>query len=73
MKRRIIDIEALDVWPSLNACARALNVTPPRICAAILLKQRVAGRRLEYFDFWLEAYTPKEKEYHTRKNNIFFL
>ena len=70
--RRIIDIETLDVWPSLAACAQSLNVTPPRICAAIALKERTAGRRLEYLDYWLEAYTPKEKEYHTRQNNIFF-
>lgn len=79
-KKAIIDVETLDIWRSLTECAEALKVSKASVCRAILLGFRCSGkkpyhggRKLEYFDYWLEAYTPAEKEKFTRKNNIFWL
>lgn len=79
--RPVIDIETLEVWPSVKACARAIGVSYPRIHQAIMFNGRVGngkrnapgGHLIEYLDYWIEAYTPAEKERHTRQNNIFFL
>ena len=78
--RPVIDIETLEVWPSARACAREIGVTQQRIYNAILLGGRVGmgkktrkGRRLEYLDYWLKAYTPAEKEKHARQNGFYFL
>lgn len=78
-RRPVIDIETLEVWPSVTACAREIGVSRARICKAILFKERTGngyapgGHLLEYLDYWIESYTPAEKERHTRQNNIFFL
>lgn len=79
--RPVIDVENLEVWPSVRACARAVGVKHPRIYEAILLGGRAGsgikrtrkGRRLEYLDYWLKAYTPAEKEKHARQNGFYFL
>ena len=80
MKKAIIDVETLEVWESLTECAAALKVSPSAICQAIAFGYRLGGgrswnakRKLEYFDYWLEAYTVEEKERFTRKNGIFWL
>jgi len=81
--KRIIDIETLDVFPSLAECARSLGVSAPWVHRSILMHYRVGGgnsftkdnnsRLLEYFDYWLEAYSAKEKERYSRKHGVFFL
>lgn len=81
-KRAIIDVETLEVWESIDACAKALGVKPPAVFQAIIRNGRCGGarckpyagqRKVEYFDYWLESYTKAEKEKFTRKNNIFWL
>ena len=79
--KKIIDLETLEVWDSLTECAKHFNVTPACITTSIALGCRVSGkkipyrgeRRLEYLDYWIECYTPEEKEQFTKKNNIFFI
>ena len=79
--RPVIDVETLEVWPSIRACARSIGVRPPRICEAILLGGRAGrgieknkkGYLLEYLDYWLTSYTPAEKERHARQNGFYFL
>lgn len=79
--RPVIDVETLEVWPSVKACAREIGVKHPRIYEAILLGGRAGrgikktrkGRRLEYLDYWFTAYTPAEKEKHARQNGFYFL
>ena len=84
MKRKIIDVETLEVWDSVKSCAEALGVSLPAIVQAIVrganctghrgwAGRKFKGHRLEYLDYWNEAYTPREKEKFTRKNNIFWL
>ena len=78
--KRVIDVETLDVFPSLSECARSLGVSAPWVHQSILMRYRVggghkegSGRLLEYFDYWSEAYSAKEKERYSRKNGVFFL
>lgn len=80
-KKKVIDVETLEVFQSVKECAVALCVTPAAIVQAILMKTRVgggrrhytfAGRLLEYFDFWVEAYPAKEKEKYARRNGFYF-
>lgn len=70
-KVKVIDIETLEVFESMRACARKLNVRTSSIFGNILLKHKTKGRRFEYFDDW-QYWTSKEKEKNTRKNNIYF-
>lgn len=83
-KKKIIDVETLEVWESVVSCAEALGVSSQAVLAAIVrggtcggpgywAKRKNNGRRLEYFDYWNEVYTPEEKERFTKKNNIFWL
>ena len=81
-KRAIIDVETLEVWPSLYDCAKALGVKPPAVFQAIIRNGRCGGarckpyagqRKVEYFDYWWAAYTPAEKESYSKKNGIFWL
>jgi hypothetical protein len=69
--RKVIDIETLEVFKSMRACANKLNVRPASIFGNILFKHKTKGRRFEYFDEWLH-WTSQEKEKNTRKNNIYF-
>ncbi|HBO58774.1 MAG TPA: hypothetical protein DD624_02555 [Alphaproteobacteria bacterium] len=82
MKKAIIDVETLEVWDSVTECAEALGISRPAVHQSIIRNGRCGGgkkkpfageRKLEYFDYWLEAYTVKEKERFTRKNGIFWL
>lgn len=41
--RPVIDVENLEVWPSVRACARAVGIKHPRIYEAILLGGLAAG------------------------------
>lgn len=79
--RSVIDIETLEVWNSVKECSRATGVSSQAICRSIVFGWRVGsgikrtrkGRRLEYLDYWLTAYTPAEKEKHARQNGFYFL
>lgn len=71
MEKPVIDIESLEIYSSVKKCAEACNVTKPAVCHSILLGYRTKGRRFEYFETWM-TWTNKEKERHTRRNNIFF-
>ena len=69
--RPIIDVETLEVYRSGKEVAKLLGVSRPCIRQSIVLSCKVKGRRLEYLEEWT-YWTDKEKEKHTRKNNIFF-
>ena len=71
-KRPVIDIETLEIWESLSHCARALNVSVNTVFQAIEMNCKAKGHRLEYFDWWID-YDNRDKEKHTRKNNIYFI
>ena len=70
--RKIINIETLEVYPSVVKCANVYGVTDAAIISAIILGNRCKGQRFEYFDEY-QYWTNKEKEKHTRRNNIFFI
>ena len=80
-KRAIIDVETLEVWPSVADCAKALGISRVAVHQAIIRNGRCGGqkkpysgqRKVEYFDYWLEAYTPAEKESYSKKNGFFWL
>ena len=67
----VIDIETLQIWPSLTACPAQLQTSPSFVGQAILQKNKCKGRLLEYFDDWV-VWSNKDKEKHTKKNNIYF-
>ena len=80
-KKKVIDVETLEVFSSVKECACALGVSPASVVQSIIMKTRVgggrrhytfAGRLLEYYDYWSEAWTAKEKEKHSRKNGFYF-
>ena len=71
MKKAVIDIENLEVFPSLEECAEALKVTPAAISRNIYMGYKSKGRKLEHLEEW-KLWENKTKEKHTRKNNIFF-
>ena len=70
--RIIIDIETLEIYPTMKKCAEKLGVSSACVCNRILEKGTVKGHKLEYFNDW-QHWTDAEKEKHTRKNNIYFL
>lgn len=69
--KKIIDVETLEVWDSLAKCSKELGVSSPYLLKAMELKYRVGGgygakanktgRLLEYYSFWKEVYSAKEK------------
>lgn len=71
-KRKIIDIETLEVFPSMTDAAKRLGVTPVSIYKNILMGFKTKGIRLEFFDEWL-FWTNSKKSKHTEKNNIYFI
>ena len=85
MKKRkpIIDIETLEVWDSLKDCAEALGVSSQYLVKAINMKYRVGGGKgftkkkhgqlIEYFAYWLTAYTAKEKAKYCRNKRYDFM
>lgn len=74
-RKAVIDVETLEVWTSITECAAELKVSMQAVSQAINLNGRTGGkakRKIEYFDYWLESYTPAEKEKFTRKNGVFW-
>lgn len=81
--KKIIDVETLEVWDSLTDCAEALSVSSPYLLKAMELKYRVGGgygakanktgRLLEYYSFWKEAYSAKEKAYLCQDKRFDFM
>lgn len=70
-KVKVIDIETLEIFESITACARMLGVTVGGVYNNILIGCKTKGRRFDFFEDW-QYLESKEKEKHTRKNNIFF-
>lgn len=71
-KKKIINIETLEIFNSLSDVARVLGTSASNVHNGILLTHKVKGQRLEYLSDY-ETWTSREKEKHTRKNNIYFL
>lgn len=79
--RPIVDVETLDVWPSLTQCAMDLGISAPAVYNAILRNGRCSGghgkctgkRKLEYLDYYLEAYSSEEKERYSKKTGVFWI
>ena len=71
-KRKIIDLETLEVYESVHDCARKLGCSAPNVVHNILPRRKVMGKLLDYYDDWLNM-TDREKEEYCYKNNIFFL
>lgn len=71
-KVKVIDMETLEVWNSLEECAKYLGVSRATICQGINRNGRTKHRRLEYLYYWL-ALPSRDKEKYSRKNNIYFL
>lgn len=72
MARKVIDMETLEVWKSLEECAKYLGVSRVTICQGINRNGRTRYRRLEYLDYWLSL-DSRDKEKYSRKSNIYFL
>lgn len=82
-RKQIIDIETLEVWDSLADCAEALGVSSPYLVQAINMKYRVGGgmgftkkkhgHLLEYFSYWLTAYTANDKAKYCRNKQFDFM
>lgn len=70
--KAVIDIETLEVFPSMVKAAEKYGLSVPALCSAITLGTKFAGRRFEYLQDW-QYWTDREKEKFTRKNNIYFL
>jgi hypothetical protein len=70
--KRIIDIETLETYRTLRECGEKIGCSGENIYQAILNRRKVKGHRFEYLEEW-QYWTDKEKEKHTRKNNIYFL
>lgn len=71
-KRKIINLETLEVFNSLTDAAKALGVTVAGVYNGILLRKKCKGQHFEFLDEWF-YYTSQEKEKWTGKNNIYFL
>lgn len=71
-KISVIDVETLEIFDSISACARKMNVNVSAIYNNILLCYKTKGRRFDFVNDW-KYWSNKEKEKHTRKNNIYFL
>ena len=70
--KAVIDIETLEVFPSMAKAAEKYGLSVPALCSAITRGTKFAGRRFEYLQDW-QYWTDREKEKFTRKNNIYFL
>lgn len=71
-KKKVINIETLEVYCSLTDLAQKLNISSTSVYNGILLGGKIKGGRYEYFDEWV-LWENKEKEKHTIKNNIYFM
>lgn len=71
-KIKIIDCETLEIFESMTHAAKILKVSPQRVHYSILYNERVGGRKLEHYDYWVELHD-QDKEAYTYRNNIFFL
>lgn len=69
---RVINIETLEIFDSVAEVARKHNICYNAVYNSILFGYKTKGTRYEYFDDW-KFWTDKQKEKHTRKNNIFFI
>ena len=67
----IIDIERLEVWPTLSAFAKEYHCSVPYVTESIALARRAKGRLLEYFDEWI-VWDNACKEQYTRDRGIYF-
>ncbi len=77
MARSIINIETLEVYNSIRSVARELGVSDVAVWRAITesyfkKRKKVKGQMFEYLCDWLD-WTAREKEFYTRKNNIYFM
>ena len=70
--KRIIDIETLETYRTLGECGEKIGCSKEHIYQAILNMRKAKGHRFEYLEEWIN-WTDKEKDKHTRKNNIYFL
>lgn len=68
--RAVIDMETLEIYPSMTLCAKELGVRT-NISTAISMGRKVKGRKLEYFDYWV-GLDPRDKEKFSRKNGFYF-
>lgn len=73
IRQPIINLETLEVYPSITNIAKILKVSPQAIYRNIFMGWKTQGVYLEYFNYWKEVYTLKEKEKYSRKNNIYFM
>lgn len=70
--KRIIDIETLETYRTFRECGEKIGCSRELIYQSILNRRKAKGHRFEYLEDW-QYWTDKEKEKHTRKNNIYFL
>ena len=70
--KAVIDIETLEVFPSMAKASEKYRLSVPALYSAITRGTKFAGRRFEYLQDW-QYWTDREKEKFTRKNNIYFL
>ena len=68
----VINIETLEVYESATDFAKKHNVTVVSVVRSITLGSKTASCRLEYFDVWKD-WDNREKEKHSKKNNIWFI
>ena len=68
----VINIETLEVYESATDFAKKHNITVVSVVRSITLGRKTANCRLEYFDIW-KHWTNREKEKHSKKNNIWFI
>lgn len=70
--KRIIDIETLETYRTLRECGEKIGCSGVCVYKSILIGIKCKGHRFEYLEDWIN-WTDKEKEKHTRKNNIYFM
>ena len=70
--KRIIDIETLETYRTTRECGEKFGCSGICVYESILRGIKCKGHRFEYLEDWIN-WTDKEKEKHTRKNNIYFL
>lgn len=70
--KRIIDIETLETYRTLRECGEKIGCSAECVYMSIQNNRKARGHRLEYLEEWINR-TDKEKEKHTRKNNIYFM
>lgn len=70
-KKKVINIETLEIFRSIGQAASHYKVTHNGIVNAIIYGTKVKGNRVEFFEDWI-FWTNKDKEKYTRKYNIYF-